>query len=74
MDTSNVTFDPPNIYSNNPQEKTRIINLVISQAPAGTASAIVVNGWHTSRSDKQRHCTVDYYDTAGSWISREHII
>ncbi|CAG8220123.1 unnamed protein product [Penicillium nalgiovense] len=41
MDASNVTFDPPNMYSNNPQEKTRIINLVISQAPAGAASAIL---------------------------------
>ncbi|KAJ6018555.1 hypothetical protein N7499_003240 [Penicillium canescens] len=74
MNTSNVTFDPINMYSNNPKEKTSIINLVISQAPAGAASATVVSGWHTSRSDRRRHCTVDYYDAAGGRISREHIV
>ncbi|KAL5046481.1 hypothetical protein BDW71DRAFT_207275 [Aspergillus fruticulosus] len=74
MDASNVTFDPSNMYSNNTSEKTRIINLVISQAPTGAASATVVNGWHTSRSDRRQHCTVDYYDAAGDRISREHVV
>ncbi|KAJ5542801.1 hypothetical protein N7535_005224 [Penicillium sp. DV-2018c] len=74
MNASNVTFNPPVMYSRNPQNKTSIINLVISQAPAGAVSATVVSGWHTSRSDGRRHCTVDYYDAAGGQISREHII
>ncbi|CAG7975458.1 unnamed protein product [Penicillium salamii] len=42
MNASNVTFDPSNMYSNNPSEKTSVINLVISQAPAGATSATVV--------------------------------
>ncbi|KAJ5976632.1 hypothetical protein N7481_010339 [Penicillium waksmanii] len=62
------------MYSNNPAEKRGIINLVIAQAPVGSTSATVVNGWHTSRSDRRRHCTVDYYDAAGDRISREHIV
>ncbi|KAL3434219.1 hypothetical protein BDV09DRAFT_196018 [Aspergillus tetrazonus] len=74
MDAGSVTFDPFNMYSNNPAEKEHIIKLVISRAPAGAASATVVNGWHTSRSDRRRHCTADYYDAAGARISREHII
>ncbi|EEP75984.1 predicted protein [Uncinocarpus reesii 1704] len=74
MHSSDVTFDPSNMYSNNPAERMRIINLVISQAPARAASASVVNGWHTSRSDRRQHCTVDYYDAAGSRISRNHIV
>ncbi|KAL4887802.1 hypothetical protein BDV59DRAFT_206638 [Aspergillus ambiguus] len=68
MDAGSVTFDPFNMYANNPTEKENIIKLVISQAPAGAASATVV------RSDRRRHCTVDYYDAAGARISREHII
>ncbi|KAJ1713374.1 hypothetical protein NYO67_4410 [Aspergillus flavus] len=42
MNSSHVTFDPSNMYSNNPREKATIINLVISQAPSGAASATVV--------------------------------
>lgn len=42
MDASNVTFDPLNMYSNNPEEKKSIITLVISQAPVGSTSATVV--------------------------------
>ncbi|TQB67465.1 hypothetical protein MPDQ_005701, partial [Monascus purpureus] len=45
MIAEDVTFDPSNMYSNNPEEKARIIDLVISQAPAGAVSATVVNGW-----------------------------
>ncbi|OQD72021.1 hypothetical protein PENPOL_c001G06781 [Penicillium polonicum] len=74
MDASNITFDPSNIYSNNPSKKTSVINLVISQAPSGAMSATIVNGWHTSRSDKRQHCTVDYYNAAGDRLSRQHIV
>lgn len=32
------------------------------------------NGWHTSRSDRRNHCTVDYYDAANNPMSREHVV
>ncbi|KFG80502.1 hypothetical protein MANI_022526 [Metarhizium anisopliae] len=74
MDADNVTFSPFNMYSSDATEKTDIINLVVSQAPAGAVRATVVNGWHTSRNDKRNHCTVDYYDAAGAKISRNHVV
>ncbi|OAR00419.1 hypothetical protein LLEC1_05099 [Akanthomyces lecanii] len=61
------------MYTHNPGEKTNIITSVVAQAPAGAASAVVVNGWHTSRSDWRTHCTVDYYDANDNKLSREHI-
>lgn len=42
MDADNVTFSPFNMYSSDATEKTDIINLVVSQAPAGAVRATVV--------------------------------
>ncbi|KAK9434748.1 uncharacterized protein VB005_09530 [Metarhizium brunneum] len=35
MNADNVTFSPFNMYSSDATEKTDVINLVVSQAPAG---------------------------------------
>ncbi|KAL7654237.1 hypothetical protein ACMYSQ_008902 [Aspergillus niger] len=74
MDVSNVFFVPSNMYGKNLRERARIINLVTTQAPPMAVTATIVNGWHTSRSDKRAHCTVDYFDAAGARIGRRHIV
>ncbi|KAK8074106.1 hypothetical protein PG994_005005 [Apiospora phragmitis] len=74
MDASNISFDPANMYGKRPAEKTRIIGLILANAPAGAGRASVVNGWHTSKSDRRQHCTVDFYDANGSLISRKHVV
>ncbi|KAK8085874.1 hypothetical protein PG997_007145 [Apiospora hydei] len=62
------------MYSSNLDEKTRIKELVVAQAPFGATSATVVNGWHVSPSDPNLHCTVDYTILDGLDISRKHVI
>lgn len=42
MDPNNVVFDPSNMYSKDLSTRTRIISLVVSQAPEGAVSAVVV--------------------------------
>ena len=42
MNASNVTFDPPDMYSRDLSKRTHVITLVISQAPEGAVSAVVV--------------------------------
>lgn len=42
MDASGVTFEPSYMHARNPAEKMRVIASVISQAPAGAASATVM--------------------------------
>ncbi|KAG5750144.1 hypothetical protein H9Q70_007208 [Fusarium xylarioides] len=74
MDATNVEFDPTTLYSNKAAEKASIINLVVANAPPGAARAVVVNGWHTSRSDRRNHCTVDFYDAANNPMGRKHIV
>ncbi|KAA8899151.1 hypothetical protein FN846DRAFT_960941 [Sphaerosporella brunnea] len=69
-----VRFDPKNIYKSNRPMKNQIISKVQSQAPVGAASATVVGGWHSSRSDARNHITVDYYDDSGTHMSREHVV
>lgn len=42
MDASNVFFNPANMYRKDPDEKAKIVELVVSQAPACAAAARVV--------------------------------
>lgn len=42
MDPNNVVFDPSNPYSKDLSTRTLIISLVVSQAPEGAVSAVVV--------------------------------
>ncbi|KAJ5412430.1 uncharacterized protein N7487_006789 [Penicillium crustosum] len=74
MNPRDIIFEPFNMYNNEPENKTSIINLIVCQPPAGARSATVVNEWHTSRKDKRVHCTVDYCNTAGNLIRRHHIV
>ncbi|GAW24789.1 hypothetical protein ANO14919_143830 [Xylariales sp. No.14919] len=74
MHPSAVEFDPTDMYRARPGMKNMIIRLVVAQAPPGSVSAIVVNGWHTSRSDSRDHCTVDYNNKRGKLIERVHVI
>lgn len=48
--------------------------LVASLIGTKSLTKVFRNGWHTSRSDRRRHCTVDYYNATGGWISRKHLI
>ncbi|KAH7322405.1 hypothetical protein B0I35DRAFT_425765 [Stachybotrys elegans] len=74
MDPSYVQFNPTNMYAKDPQQRVIIATLVAQSAPNGAAGAVVVNGWHTSRSDRRYHCTVDYYDFNGGFLTRRHIV
>ncbi|PNP82186.1 hypothetical protein FNYG_04375 [Fusarium nygamai] len=74
MDTDNVTFDPENTYKKQPAKKVIVANAVVAKAPPGAVYATVVNGYHTSRSDKRSHCTADYYDGNRGFISRDHVV
>ncbi|SCO82821.1 uncharacterized protein FRV6_07034 [Fusarium oxysporum] len=63
MDNTSVSFDPENMYTSQTNGDTKrlvIANYTVAQAPANATNASVVNGWHTSKSDPEEHCTVDY--------------
>jgi hypothetical protein len=45
-----------------------------SYVAAGFAKVALSNGWHTSKSDKNVHCTVDYFDAADRRLKRDHIL
>ncbi|KAI0403510.1 hypothetical protein F4802DRAFT_599106 [Xylaria palmicola] len=74
MDPANIDFVPASMYDRDHSVRSRIIRLVVEQAPPEAYSATVVNGWHTSRSDRRQHCTVDYKDINGVRIRRRHIV
>jgi hypothetical protein len=64
MHVDDVLFDPSDMYmaqTDGLAKRAEIARLTVAKAPVGTYSAIVVNGWHKSRSDTKEHCTVDYY-------------
>ncbi|CAG7562075.1 unnamed protein product, partial [Fusarium equiseti] len=65
---------PANQYSQRLVERANIINLVVANAPPGASYAIVVNGWHTSRTEPRNHCTVDYLDAHNRPMFRDHIV
>ncbi|KAJ9651756.1 hypothetical protein H2198_008989 [Neophaeococcomyces mojaviensis] len=74
MSSITVSFDPVDMYINKPTIKADIVRRVKAAVPVGAVSAVVVNGWHTSRSDKRNHCTVDYKNSSGQKILRDHIV
>ncbi|EYB24583.1 hypothetical protein FG05_06488 [Fusarium graminearum] len=74
MSAKDVKFSSVNAYRRNTTEKLRIVDLVATKAIPGAKGAVVVNGWHTSPSEKQVHCTVDYTDGQNRRITRAHII
>ncbi|KAM0299344.1 hypothetical protein ACHAPM_007385 [Fusarium culmorum] len=74
MSAKDVKFSSVNAYKRKTTEKLRIADLVATKAIPGAKGAVVVNGWHTSPSEKQVHCTVDYTDGYNRRIAREHII
>ncbi|KAF5543295.1 hypothetical protein FMEXI_7075 [Fusarium mexicanum] len=76
MDNTKVTFDPENMYNGQTQtngENKRLIitNYTVSQAPPNATKASIVNGWHSSKSDREEHCTVDY--TCNGKNRRQHV-
>ncbi|KAI3334139.1 hypothetical protein F4824DRAFT_469891 [Ustulina deusta] len=73
MDWRRVQFNPPGMYANNVPVRADVVRRVLAQAPNGAATAQVVNGWHTSRSDRRPHCTVDYWAGNGEYLGRVHI-
>ncbi|KAK7946282.1 uncharacterized protein PG986_010603 [Apiospora aurea] len=74
LQADDVVFKPENMYEKKPEVRADIVTKVVNSAPAGAKKAEVVNGWHTSASDKRNHCTVDYYDEAGKHITTKHIV
>ncbi|RGP58522.1 hypothetical protein FSPOR_11878 [Fusarium sporotrichioides] len=74
MSARDVLFKPSKMYEGKMEEKLQIIDLVLSKALPNAAGAVVINVWHTSRSDKRVHCTVDYVDERNRRLIREHII
>ncbi|KAI0104796.1 hypothetical protein GGR51DRAFT_521274 [Nemania sp. FL0031] len=73
MDWRRVQFNPPNMYARDVPARADIVRRVLYRAPNGAAIALVVNGWHTSRSDPGIHCTVDYWAGNGEYLGRVHI-
>ncbi|PSR82140.1 hypothetical protein BD289DRAFT_371743 [Coniella lustricola] len=74
MQSQDVTFIPPYTYSRQPTIKAACIQAILKAAPAKAHRATVVNGWHTSKSDKRSHCTADYYDSENVHLGRKHVV
>ncbi|RPB17996.1 hypothetical protein L211DRAFT_799026 [Terfezia boudieri ATCC MYA-4762] len=70
---SDVYFNPANIYSKRSPIRAQVVALVIAATPTIALYAIVVNGWHRSRTDKRNHITVEWYD-ANNRMTRDHIV
>ncbi|KAF9518781.1 hypothetical protein BS47DRAFT_1337916, partial [Hydnum rufescens UP504] len=69
-----ISFDPENMYSRNPTMRQSLIDQVNAyEGPDGAVYAVIVNGPHTSRSDKRVHSTVDFYDADKKHLSRRHV-
>ncbi|OJJ42295.1 hypothetical protein ASPZODRAFT_137378 [Penicilliopsis zonata CBS 506.65] len=73
LTAADVTFDPENMFLSKRKKRNAIIADVVNSAPSWAVNAKVVNGPHTSRSDRRNHITVDYIAPDGSF-SRMHVL
>ncbi|KAF1362501.1 hypothetical protein EJ07DRAFT_174932 [Lizonia empirigonia] len=69
-----VRFRPADTYSKQPEVRDEIISIVqnLEDMPEEATRAIVVNGWHTSKSDQKYLITVDYFKN-NKLLERVHI-
>lgn len=75
MDTNNIFFDPANMFGRQAAKRQRYQYAVANAGnlPHGAASAVIVNGPHTSVSDRRQHITTDIYDAGNNFIRRIHV-
>ena len=65
-------YQPGSIYRNDPDMKARVKARVKQMAPEWAVRAVIVNGIHTSRTDRKPHATVDYFGCTGMSM-RDHV-
>ncbi|RKU47812.1 hypothetical protein DL546_007604 [Coniochaeta pulveracea] len=75
MDLDNISFEPSNMYASRPHLRTAYKTAVANWAgrPSNAVYAVIVNGPHTSISDRRKHITVDYKDENNAFITRSHV-
>ncbi|KAK8131342.1 hypothetical protein PG984_007780 [Apiospora sp. TS-2023a] len=68
-------FHPEKMYTSKSKwaERTRIIELVLARAPFSTSKAMIISGWHASKDDRKKHCTVDYTIRGDLEVDRTHV-
>jgi len=71
-----ITNSYGELFQHNPTKKANVEATIQASAstPADATSAVIIVGWHTSKSDRRNHITVDYFDVDSAFISRLHVV